>query len=279
MQPDKFQFESQPTCETAVNEVTPTTNIFKGGIARGCNPTNFNLKYNKRVKPPSTRLRRPQTYLKAELPAGATRCNLFLLILVFISERVFHKTARGDNMDDKKIIGLYFSRDESAISETDKKYGKLCRYIAYHILYNEQDSEECVNDTYLRAWSNMPPKKPSVLSAFLGRITRNIAINRALYDNAKKRGGEFLQISDEALEIVSGNDDYCENMAIKEAINGFLAKLPLRTRVIFMRRYWYMSSIKEIAEDYGIPEGTVKSILSRTRQEFKNHLLKEGIAL
>ncbi|MBP3922147.1 MAG: sigma-70 family RNA polymerase sigma factor [Ruminiclostridium sp.] len=182
-------------------------------------------------------------------------------------------------MDDKKIIGLYFSRDETAISETDKKYGKLCRYIAYHILYNEQDSEECVNDTYLRAWSNMPPKKPDVLSAFLGRITRNIALNRALYDNAKKRGGEFLQISDEALEIVSGNDDYCENMAIKEAINGFLAKLPLRTRVIFMRRYWYMSSIKEIAEDYGTPEGTVKSILSRTRQEFKNHLLKEGIAL
>ena len=209
----------------------------------------------------------------------AHRCNLFLLILVFMSERVFHKKVRGDNIDDKKIIGLYFSRDESAISETDKKYGKLCRYIAYHILYNEQDSEECVNDTYLRAWNNMPPKKPDVLSAFLGRITRNIAINRALYDNAKKRGGEFSQISDEAFEIVSGKDDYCENMAIKEAINSFLAKLPRRTRVIFMRRYWYMSSIKEIAEDYGIPEGTIKSILSRTRQEFKNHLLKEGIAL
>ena len=182
-------------------------------------------------------------------------------------------------MDDKRIIELYFSRDESAISETDKKYGKLCRYIAYRILYNEQDSEECVNDTYLNAWDNMPPKKPDALSAFLGRITRNIAINRVCHDNAKKRGGDFLQISDEASEIISGNDDYCENMAIKEAINSFLAKLPVRTRVIFMRRYWYMSSIKEMAEDYGIPEGTVKSILSRTRREFKNHLLKEGIAL
>ena len=180
-------------------------------------------------------------------------------------------------MDDKKIIGLYFSRDESAISETDKKYGKLCRYIAYHILYNEQDSEECVNDTYLRAWNNMPPKKPDVLSAFLGRITRNIAINRALYDNAKKRGGEFSQISDEALEIVSGNDDYCENMAIKEAINRFLAKLPRRTRVIFMRRYWYGDKISDIAQNLNITAHKASVRLFRLRQKLQDYLKKEGM--
>jgi RNA polymerase sigma-70 factor (ECF subfamily) len=182
-------------------------------------------------------------------------------------------------MDDRKIIELYFNRDESAISKTDKKYGKLCRYIAYRILGDNQDSEECVNDTYLKAWNNMPPQKPDILSAFLSRITRNIAINRVMHDNTKKRGGEFTEVSDETLEIVSGNDDICDDIALKQAINSFLAKLPPRTRVIFMRRYWYMSSIKEIAEDYGTPEGTVKSILSRTRQDFKNHLLKEGIAL
>lgn len=182
-------------------------------------------------------------------------------------------------MDDKEIIALYFSRDERAIPETDKKYGKLCRYIASRILEDEQDSEECVNDTYFSAWNNMPPKKPDVLSAFLGRITRNIAVNRAIHDGAQKRGGEFLQICSEALETVNGGDDVCEDVALRNAINGFLEKLPQKTRVIFMRRYWYMSSIKEISQDYNTPEGTVKSILSRTRQDFKEHLLKEGIAL
>lgn len=186
-------------------------------------------------------------------------------------------------MDDRQIIELYNERSETAISETADKYGKYCYYIAYHILYNEQDSEECVNDTYLRTWQAIPPQCPNKLSAFLGRITRNLALNRYRYYIKEKRGyGKTSLVLDELQECVpAGNstEQAIEEKLLVEVINRFLYELPIEKRMMFLRRYWYLSSIKEIAEDYEISEGKVKMTLLRIRNKLKQTLEKEGIVL
>lgn len=183
-------------------------------------------------------------------------------------------------MEDIQIIDLYWARSESAITETDKKYGKYCYYIAYNILYSNEDTEECVNDTYMQVWNNIPPSRPFRLSAYIGKITRNLALNRYTYNRTQKRNLNMEIVLEEAKEIVSGShfdDLQIEEILKKDAINSFVASLSQKTRIIFVRRYWYLSTIKDIANDYGIPENTVKSILSRTRKQFKEYLLKEGI--
>ncbi len=186
-------------------------------------------------------------------------------------------------MDDRQIIELYNERSETAISETADKYGKYCYYIAYHILYNEQDSEECVNDTYLRTWESIPPQYPNKLSAFLGKITRNLALNRYRYYKSEKRGyGQTALVLDELQECVpaSGSTEQAvEEKLLVEVLNRFLHELPIEKRMMFLRRYWYMSSIKEIAEDYEISEGNVKMTLLRIRNKLKQTLEKEGIVL
>ena len=157
-------------------------------------------------------------------------------------------------MDDRQIIELYNERSETAISETADKYGKYCYYIAYHILYNEQDSEECVNDTYLRTWQAIPPQCPNKLSAFLGRITRNLALNRYRYYMKEKRGyGQTSLVLDELQECVPAArstepEQVAEDMRLAEVLNCFLHELPIEKRMMFLRRYWYMSSVKEIAK-------------------------------
>lgn len=181
-------------------------------------------------------------------------------------------------MEDSKIIDLYFERSQSAISETQKKYGRYCHTIAYNVLYSNEDAEECVNDTYLRAWQSIPPHRPSCLSSFLGRITRNLALDRYDEKTAQKRGGSLdlaLEEISECLPDTHGEDR--NDKAIKDAINSFLASLPKRTRIIFMQRYWYLSSISEISLSLGISESNVKVILMRTRNKFKAHLEKEEI--
>ena len=184
-------------------------------------------------------------------------------------------------MEDKQIIELYWNRDHVAISETQQKYGKLCCYVAYNILHNHEDAKECENDTYVKAWNTIPPKRPSILSAFLSKITRNLAIDTYRRNNAKKRGsGEYELIADElANSLISAENVECviDDMAIKNALNQFLEKLPAQTRKIFMRRYWYMSPIKEIATEYYMSESNVKMILLRTRNDLKAFLEKEGI--
>ena len=188
-------------------------------------------------------------------------------------------------MDDRQIIELYNERSETAISETAEKYGKYCYYIAYHILYNEQDSEECVNDTYLRAWKAIPPQWPDKLSTFLGRITRNLALNRYQYYTREKRGyGQTSLVLDELQECVPATgstepEQAVEDKLLAEVINCFLHELPIEKRMMFLRRYWYMSSIKEIADDYEISEGNVKMTLFRVRNKLKQTLEKEGIVL
>lgn len=181
-------------------------------------------------------------------------------------------------MEDSKIIDLYFERSQSAISETQKKYGRYCHTIAYNVLYSNEDAEECVNDTYLRAWQSIPPHRPTSLSSFLGRITRNLALDRYDEKTAQKRGGSLdlaLEEISECLPDTRGEDR--NDKAIKDAINSFLASLPKRTRIIFMQRYWYLSSISEISLSLGISESNVKVILMRTRNKFKAHLEKEEI--
>lgn len=185
-------------------------------------------------------------------------------------------------MEDKKIVELYWERDESAIKETDKKYGKYCHGIARNILHSELDAEECVNDTYLKSWESMPPHRPQRLSAFLGKITRNLALNRYIHDRAQKRSGFTELVFDEVAELIPdphGQNEADDEEAIADAINGFLETLPERNRIIFVRRYWYMSPIADIAADLGISEGNVKVILLRSRRKLKDHLDKEGICV
>ena len=183
-------------------------------------------------------------------------------------------------MEDSKIIELYWQRDEQALAQTQEKYGRYCHAIAYNILYSESDSEECVNDTYLNAWNSMPPKRPDSLSAYLGRIVRNIALDRYDRQRAQKRCGITELALDELGECISDTEaPPSDDEALKKAINSFLASLPRRTRIAFMQRYWYACSISDIAVNLEMSESNVKVTLLRARERFKKHLDKEGIVI
>jgi RNA polymerase sigma-70 factor (ECF subfamily) len=190
---------------------------------------------------------------------------------------------KEQGMDDQQIIDLYWARSENAISETAEKYGKYCHTIAYHILHNDEDSEECVNDTYLRAWEAMPPQRPHRLSAFLGKITRNLSLDRYKRLAAEKRGsGQVPLALDELLDCVPTGDSAektVDDLALTESLNRFLGTLSVDSRRIFLRRYWYLTPVKEIAADCSISESKVKMSLLRSRKELKKFLEKEGIAL
>ena len=184
-------------------------------------------------------------------------------------------------MDDRDIVELYWSRDEHAIGATAEKYSGYCHSIAYNILRDHGDSEECVNDTYLRAWESIPPHKPSSLRTFLAKITRNLSLDRFRKYSAEKRGGgEVTLVLDElkeGLPIRDGEDMIVESIVIKELVNGFLGSLKHEVRVIFLRRYWYFSPVSVIASDLGISESKVKMVLLRTRRKLSEYLEKEGI--
>jgi len=184
-------------------------------------------------------------------------------------------------MEDSQIIDLYFARSEAAIAETDHKYGAYCYKIAYSILGSREDSEESVNDTYLSAWKAMPPRRPSVLSTFLGRLTRNISIDRWRTLGAKKRGsGEMTLALEELRDCVSGEKSVEDTLMLKEVmgcLNGFLRELPEEERTVFLCRYWYVNSLEEIAGKTGFSAGKIKSMLHRTRNKLGKHLEKEGL--
>lgn len=186
-------------------------------------------------------------------------------------------------MEDREIVELYWERSETAISETKKKYERYCYSIAYHILYNREDSEECVNDTYIRAWNAIPPHRPGRLSVFLGKITRNLAIDCYEKIRTIKRGkGQAELILDELQECIPFSDNtekITEDIVLKDALDAFLSILPQETRKLFVRRYWYASSIKEIAKDFRISESKVKMQLLRTRNQLRVFLEKEGIEI
>ncbi|NLB36093.1 MAG: RNA polymerase sigma factor [Clostridiales bacterium] len=184
-------------------------------------------------------------------------------------------------MDDSKIVELYWERSENAIVETSKKYSRYCRYISFNILHINEDAEECVNDTYMRAWNSVPPHRPNCLSTFLGKITRNLSYDKYKKYNAEKRGfGQtdfVLSELDECVPSSESVEQTIDEMALVDAINRFLTSLTQTDRKVFMRRYWYVSPIKEIAGAYGMNESKVKSILFRARNKLKLHLEKEGV--
>ena len=186
-------------------------------------------------------------------------------------------------MEDSQIVRLYLDRREDAIAQTAAKYGRYCHTIAYHILHNSEDSEECVNDTYLKAWQAIPPQRPKKLAAFLGKITRNLSISvYRRYTAEKRRGSEMELVLDELGVCVSslrGGKNFVDEMILVDSLNGFLASLSAEQRRIFMRRYWYVSSIKEIADEYGLTESKVKMSLLRSRNRLKEVLEKEEIVL
>ena len=183
-------------------------------------------------------------------------------------------------MEDTKIVELFWQRDQSAITQSDKKYGKYCYAIAYRILSNREDSEECVCDTWHKAWQAIPPEKPTRLQVFLGRITRNLALDRYGYYTAQKRNMHLETAMDEYWQCIPGGELPPEDtVALKEVINGFLGSLDKRSRVIFLRRYYYACSLKEIAGAMDLTESYVSVSLHRTRNKFKEYLQKEGISV
>ena len=180
-------------------------------------------------------------------------------------------------MEDKRIVDLYWMRSESAISETDKKYGKYCRYIAERILESEEDAREVQNDTYLQVWNTVPPNRPDPLKPYVGAISRNLSLNRYEASHAQKRGGEVSLALDELSECIADREEQNDvNERLCELLDSFLATLPKRTRRVFLRRYWYASSISEIAKDYGMSENNVTVMLHRTRKALADILQKEG---
>ncbi len=186
-------------------------------------------------------------------------------------------------MDDSKIVQLYWERSENAIAETSKKYSKYCHYISYNILNNNEDAKECVNDTYMSAWNTIPPKRPECLSTFLGKITRNLSLNRYKQYAAKKRGsGQTALVLSELEDCIpgsSGVEQIVDEMVLKETLNNFLKALPKTNRIVFVQRYWFLSTIKEISKQFDMSESKVTSMLFRIRNELKKYLEKEGVVL
>ena len=183
-------------------------------------------------------------------------------------------------MEDKSIIDLYFERDECAIFESERKYGRYCFVIANNILENEHDSDECINDTWNKAWNTIPPQRPNSLKLFLAKITRNLALDRVRTKSREKRIGENLMIAfEEISEIVSDGSNIESELEAKElmdSINSFLHSLSARDCNVFIRRYFFLDSIDTISDKYGLSKANVSKILSRTRASLKIFLNKEG---
>lgn len=186
-------------------------------------------------------------------------------------------------MKDTEIIDLYWARQEQAITESEKAYGRYCHSIAFRILHDKEDSDECVNDTWLRAWNAMPPKRPARLELFLGTITRNLSLDKWKHNNAVKRGsGEMDVALEELVECIptqSTTEDVVVAAELEKSVNQFLHTLPEKDCNVFLRRYWYVEEYAEIAERYGLNLNTVKTSLFRTRAKLKAFLEEEGIAL
>ena len=180
---------------------------------------------------------------------------------------------------DEDILTLYNRRNEQAIAATQSKYGTYCRADADRILRVREDAEECVNDTYLHAWNAIPPARPGSLRAFLGAIVRNLAINRLKYNRARRRNAALVALDEFAECLPDGTEPITDTVALRAAFDSFLASLPERERVIFVRRYWYADTVAEIAQRYNMSESKVKTRLHRIREKLRAYLMQEGIAV
>lgn len=185
-------------------------------------------------------------------------------------------------MNDRQILALYWARDEHAVDETAAKYGRYCHAIAYHILGDEADAEESVNDTYLDAWNSIPPHRPARLATFLGKITRRIAVDRFRRRTAQKRGGGQTEaVLSELQDCIPDHrsvEQEIDRRQLQHIINAFVKALPDTQRRVFLCRYWYMESVEEIAARFGFSQSKVKSMLYRTREKLRARLTKEGFS-
>lgn len=184
-------------------------------------------------------------------------------------------------MQDEEIVALYWNRSEDAIAATTEKYGAYCFAIANRILGSGEDAEECVNEALLGAWNSIPPHKPQVLSAFLGKITRRTALKRRQKEQALRRGGGepalALEELAECLPSRQNVEQELESAHASAVVNAFVRSLPPTERRVFVCRYWYLDSVEEISNRFGFSQSKVKSMLLRTRKKLKRHLIKEGI--
>jgi len=186
-------------------------------------------------------------------------------------------------LNDTEILDLYFAREQQALEETQKKYGHYCYSIAFRILHDQEDSDECVNDTWLKAWNSIPPNRPEHFNLFLGTITRNLSFDRWKKKKAKKRGeGEMFLVIDELAECipaVGSTEEAVEAAELRRLINEFLKTLPEKECNVFLRRYWYSEECQAIADRYGMKLNSVKTSLFRVRGKLKSYLEKQGIVV
>ena len=182
-------------------------------------------------------------------------------------------------MDDSKIIELFFARNEDAIKHTDDTYGRRLFHLADNIVHNDQDAEESVNDTYMKAWDTIPPQRPEHFFAYIAKICRNFALKRIDWQKAKKRNAEVVTLTQEMENCIPDavHERQMEAKELGRRLDLFLEGLPKDSRLIFLRRYWYVDSVPEIAARYGMTESKVKMQLSRTKEKLRLFLEQEGI--
>lgn len=181
-------------------------------------------------------------------------------------------------MEDQDIIDLYFSRDEQAIRETHEKYGGFCHSLAMGILENREDAEECVNDTYLRTWNSIPPHRPSSLKAFIGKITRNLSIDRLRHRRIARHNSHMEVLLSELDDCIPAAAE-TEESALAELLDGFLSSLEPLNRRLFMGRYWHAYPVARLAEYYGMTPNAVSVRLYRLREQLRVYLEKGGYSL
>ena len=182
-------------------------------------------------------------------------------------------------MEDKQIIELYFNRSEQAIEETSSKYGKLTRSVSYRIVRNEEDTDECVSDTYMALWNTIPPENPDPFAAYICRLARNISVKKLRYNTADKRNSFYDVSIGELEEVLTANSDVQKEIEAKElqaSINSFLKTLKKTDRVIFIKRFWFNMTLEEISEETGYSKNYINVHLHRTKERLKAHLTKEG---
>ena len=185
-------------------------------------------------------------------------------------------------MEDSQIIELYYARNEDAIAATDRKYGPYCRTIAGNVLSLREDAEECVSDTWLAAWNRMPPDLPQCLRAFLGRITRNLAISRFRASRAQKRcGGMEVLLSEleDCIPAARTLEEEIDSRRLGEVLSGWLDSLEREERILFVRRYWYGDAVKDLAAELGCTANQLTQRLLRLRKKLRRHLEREGVDL
>ena len=182
-------------------------------------------------------------------------------------------------MEDSKIIALFFARNEDAIKHTDDTYGRRLFHLADNIVHNDQDAEESVNDTYMKAWDTIPPQRPEHFFAYIAKICRNFALKRIDWQKAKKRNAEVVSLTQEMETCIpdTSRDAEVEARELGRILDAFLRTLTPENQMVFLRRYWYVDTIAEIAVRYGISESAVQMRLNRTRSKLAMYLAKEGI--